>query len=281
MIGIPRSSSTRPGLGARTRGAAVPLVLAFACQAVWAQEASTNAAPAVKAAVKPSEAAWRSLSAAQRAALRPLQAEWPRLDSVRRQKWLEIADRFPSMPVDEQERVQARMTDWASLSPEDRGKARLLFQQAKEVAPSDRGSKWSAYQSLPEDERDRLTQRAVSAAKPVASGAAAATGRRPTSAELSRRRADEPRPAGKSNLVPNPGFAAPPTPVAPTVTRAGPGATTSLMSRRANPPAHEQPGLPKIAAMPGFVDPVTLLPKRGPQAAAATPPTPPAQVPRP
>jgi hypothetical protein len=38
---------------------------------------------------------------------------------------------------------------------------------------------------------------------------------------------------------------------------------------RAQPPAHQQTGLPKIAATPGFVDPVTLLPRRGPQGAAA------------
>jgi hypothetical protein len=40
------------------------------------------------------------------------------------------------------------------------------------------------------------------------------------------------------------------------------------MTARAAPPAHHQTGMPKIAATPGFVDPATLLPKRGPQGAA-------------
>jgi hypothetical protein len=50
--------------------------------------------------------------------------------------------------------------------------------------------------------------------------------------------------------------------------QAKPGATTTLMSQRALPPAHHQPGLPKIAATEGFVDHSTLLPQRGPQGAA-------------
>jgi hypothetical protein len=39
------------------------------------------------------------------------------------------------------------------------------------------------------------------------------------------------------------------------------------MSRPATPPAHQQPGLPKVAATPGFVDRTTLLPQKGAQAA--------------
>ncbi|TXC65911.1 hypothetical protein FSC37_07780 [Piscinibacter aquaticus] len=53
--------------------------------------------------------------------------------------------------------------------------------------------------------------------------------------------------------------------------QAAPGATTSLISKRPTPPAHQQPGLPKIAASPGFVDKQTLLPQRGAQGAAAVP----------
>ena len=59
--------------------------------------------------------------------------------------------------------------------------------------------------------------------------------------------------------------------VAPTVVQAKPGATTTTMSTRAAPPPHHQAGLPKIAATPGFVDPATLLPQRGPQGAAVRP----------
>jgi hypothetical protein len=56
--------------------------------------------------------------------------------------------------------------------------------------------------------------------------------------------------------------------VAPTVIQAKPGATTTTLTTPAKPPLHHQPGLPKIVATPAFVDPTTLLPRRGPQAAA-------------
>ena len=45
-----------------------------------------------------------------------------------------------------------------------------------------------------------------------------------------------------------------------------PGATTTLLTKRATPPAHQLDGQPKIAADPNHVDHTTLLPKRGPQA---------------
>jgi hypothetical protein len=56
--------------------------------------------------------------------------------------------------------------------------------------------------------------------------------------------------------------------VGPTVVQIKPGATTQLVSRTNASPAHHQPGMPKVAATAHFVDPLTLLPKRGPQAAA-------------
>ena len=49
----------------------------------------------------------------------------------------------------------------------------------------------------------------------------------------------------------------------------GSGATTNLVSKPTTPPMHQQTGLPKVAATPGFVDSATLLPKRGAQGAAA------------
>src|SRR5205807_1358099 len=75
----------------------------------------------------------------------------------------------------------------------------------------------------------------------------------------------------KSNIVPNPTFAAPPRQVAPTVVQAAPGATTTLITRRPAPPPHQQTGVPKVAATPEFVNRTTLLPKRGPQGAAIRP----------
>ena len=186
---------------------------------------------------------WQDLSATQRSALKPLERDWSGIDAPRKQKWLEIASRFHRMPPAEQQRMSDRMTQWAKLSPEQRGQARQNFQEARQLTPQERQARWEAYQSLTPEERQQLA-----ASKPVA--------------------VREPLQQTKSNIVPNPAYAAPPRPVAPTVLQASPGATTSLIGRRPVPPKHQQPGLPKIAATPGLVDKSTLLPQRGPQAAA-------------
>ena len=153
------------------------------------------------------------------------------------------------MPAEERARVQARMADWAHMTPTQRSQARLQFQETRQVPADERQARWQAYQALSPEERSNLAQRA----KPAPVAAAASSGARPG--------------AGKSNLV----QAAPPVRpqvVTPTTKQSGPGATTTAMTNRAAPPAHHQAGLPKIAATPGFVDASTLLPKRGPQGAA-------------
>jgi len=197
---------------------------------------------------------WSSLTATQKAALAPLQRDWPTIESSDRDKWLELAARFPSMSAAERQRVQERMGEWSRLSPTQRAQARLLFQEARQVSPVDRQAKWEAYQALPDEERRQLLDRA----RPALNNPAAISGARQSTAPAgdSKRNTVEPQrsPAAKA--------------VAPTVVQARPGASTTLMSSTASPPAHNQAGLPKIVAIEGFVDPVTLLPKVGPQGAA-------------
>jgi hypothetical protein len=210
---------------------------------------------------------WNDLTVAQREALSPLQRDWSVIDADRKQKWIEVAARFPSLPVGERSRIQVRMAEWARLSPQERGQARLNFQQAKQIPPEDRQASWSAYESLPAETKRQLAARAANPGTAPAPGAEPV--RRPGAPvppKLDRAARDAAQ--AKVNIVPNPALAAPPKPVAPTVTRAAPGATTSLISKRPVPPPHQQTGLPKIAATPGFVDKATLLPQRGPQGAA-------------
>jgi len=209
---------------------------------------------------------WSDLTPAQRNWLKPLERDWSTIDPDRKQKWIEISGRMPGMPPAERERVQARMTEWTRLSPTQRGQARLGYQQAQQVAPKDRQAQWEAYQALPPEQKRQLQARAVPPV-PVA----------PKSNGQSR----TDKVQAKSNIVPNPAYAAPPKAVAPTVVQAQPGATTTLMSKRPTPPAHQQTGLPKIAATPELVDKRTLLPQRGPQAAATRSASASAPVPRP
>ncbi len=203
---------------------------------------------------------WASLTPAQKQALAPLQQDWPTIELQRKNKWLELAARFPKLPAEERQRVQERMAEWARLSPNQRGQARLQFQEAQQIPSEERQTRWEAYQALSPEERNKLAQ----SAKPVAK-AAASSALPPASPSTTAGTA-----AGTTAGKRNPGqtqAAAPLRAVSPTVVQAKPGATTTSMTTRAAPPPHHQPGMPKIAARPGDVDPATLLPQRGPQAA--------------
>lgn len=257
-------------------GALLGLMLALNLSATPAlAQSAPDGGIRVRPATSPGAAAedgvrWQKLKPQQRDVLKPLQHDWSRLDATRRQKWIELADRLPSMPPDERARVQERMADWAKLTPVERAQARLRFEEAKQVPSSDRRSRWAAYQALPSEQKNELAARAAAARAPVREGAVRADSPRSARSERSDRALRE-GPQAKSNLVPNPAFAAPPRPISPTVIQAAPGATTTLITRRPAPPPHQQTGLPKIAATPEFVNRSTLLPQRGPQGAAVRP----------
>ncbi len=239
--------------------AVVGLGLTLSLAAVWAATATpaeptaAQAPPRTAAAPRPSTGndgvEWKKLTATQRTALAPLERDWSGMDAAQKLKWIELAQRFPNMPDEERTRIQGRMAEWARMTPAERGKARLLFLQARRAAPENRGARWEDYQALPSDRKEELAARAK------AQNTARSPASRPGSGE-------------KSNLVTGPSFALPPKPVAPTVIQARPGATTTLVSKQPSPPPHQQVGLPKIAATPGFIDKNTLLPRRGPQGAA-------------
>jgi Protein of unknown function (DUF3106) len=199
----------------------------------------------LKRAAESSGPSWQSLSTEQRSALAPLQNDWSSIDAPRKAKWLDIAGRYPKMAPEDQKLLQARMSEWSRLSPSERARARLNFQEVKQLPHQERQDKWQAYQALPESQRQALASKA------------ATPGVKPA-----------PEAGTKRNIVVNPSLSPNPSrAVAPTVVQAAPGATTTLVTRQPAPPAHQQAGLPKIAATPGFVDRKTLLPTRGPQGA--------------
>jgi hypothetical protein len=198
------------------------------------------------------------LTPAQQSALAPLKRDWSGLDATRKQKWLEIAGRFPSMPPDERQRVQERMSDWSRMSPEERGRARLQYQEARKIDPQERQARWDAYLALPENERRALAKsagtvpKAAQPAPPAAAGAATQM--------------------QKNNLVREAPQATGLKPVAPTLVQAKPGASTTLITKMPAPPEHAKAGEPKIAVSRDVVNRSTLLPKAGPQAEAAARP---------
>lgn len=198
-------------------------------------------------AVHAAAPAWAQLTVSQQTALRPLARDWARIDDARKQKWLEIAARFDRMSPAEQARVQERMRAWASMSPRERGQARFNFSEAQRLRPEARQSDWAAYQQLSEDERRRLAR---SLPQPAAG--------KPDKAA---RRKGAPAEAGQGGA----------RVVAPTLIQGPQGVSTRPITQPPAPPLHQQPGLPRIATSPDFIDPATLLPQRGPQGAAGTP----------
>lgn len=225
--------------------APIALFTAAASLAVPALAQQPAAAPATVAATGEGPA-WSTLSPLQQWALRPLQGDWPGIDAAGKQKWLEIAARFPSMRPAERELVQERMTEWSRLSPEQRGRTRLQFQEARRIPPEERQARWDAYLALPPEERAALAKKSR-AVPPAPNPAAAAV-----------------LPNQKVNVVNAPSKPANPKPVAPTMVQAQPGATTTLISKTPAPPPHETAGEPKIALPPERVNRTTLLPQPTP-----------------
>jgi hypothetical protein len=240
------------------RCASVVLALGLTAGTASLVPAQTTAtAPAPSATVNTGPR-WDKLSPAQQQALAPLHRDWPTIDANRKAKWLEVASRFPTMPAEERVRIQERMAEWSRLSPAQRGDARIQFQQARQLPAAERQAKWDAYLALPEEERRALARQAKPNTKPPV--APALPDAKPTLATAS---------AKRNVVLPSPAIA--PQPVTPTVVQSRTGATTLLLSQPSPAPAHQQAGLPKIAATKDFVQPKTLLPKRGPQGAAVRP----------
>ena len=110
-------------------------------------------APPTRAEAKPT---WAELSVQQQQALAPLAGSWRSMGETQKRKWLALSQNFHTMPAEEQARLHSRMTDWATLSPQQRTAARLNFAEAQKVSPADKRAKWEAYQALPPEEKKRL-----------------------------------------------------------------------------------------------------------------------------
>lgn len=247
------------------------VLLAAACALCAPAEQAWAAPPRVD--VAGDSPSWGQLSAEQRRVLQPLAAQWDSMDDTSRGKWATVALQYKRLSPAEQRRVDDRLTEWTRLAPRQRGEARLRFQQTRELTPEERQRRWNAYQALPEDERRELAQQAQRRAQPSRLPDAAAGPR--DAQELERRQRKTEQQARKSNDVPP----APPLrptgkAVTPATVKAASGATTRLVTEPPAPPLHQHAGLPKIAATEGFVDPVTLLPRKGAQSAGMVPPPP-------
>lgn len=106
-----------------------------------------------------SRPAWHELSAAQQEALQPLAPLWPTLSEVRKRKWLALSRNFRALSDEEKVKIHSRMTDWVTLSNQERTQARLNYAQAARLAPEERRAQWEAYQALSDEERHTLAKK--------------------------------------------------------------------------------------------------------------------------
>lgn len=130
-------------------------------------KAATASANIVATATRPT---WQELTPAQQNSLKPLAGSWGTLGEGQKRKWIAIAANYPTLNAAEQVKLHSRMTEWISLSQQQRTQARLNFAQSKELTPDQKAATWEAYQALSAEEKEKL----AIAAKPKPVGAAAA-----------------------------------------------------------------------------------------------------------
>lgn len=123
-------------------------------------EAPTGAVAPAAAKAAASKPLWASLSAEQQAALQPLAPHWNGISEPHKRKWLALSRNYGSMKPEDQATLHSRMSEWASLSAQQRALARLNFAEVKRVPVEERKAKWEAYQALSEEEKRKFAESA-------------------------------------------------------------------------------------------------------------------------
>ena len=169
-------------LSASPAVAAVPVVTAKPANTTTTATTATTTTtpPFIPPAARPAEAGptWKELTPAQQASLKPLQANWGGIGEAQKRKWLAVSKNYPALPAPEQAKLHSRMTEWASLSQQQRAQARLNFAETKKLSPGDTSANlqnWQAYQALSPEDKQKLAAKAspapvgaAIAVKPVA-----------------------------------------------------------------------------------------------------------------
>lgn len=166
-----RPASRTRGLGAWAGAAAVVLALGL--------HAATNAAePAQppRASLLPlARPLWSELSPGQQQILSELEPQWNGMPAARKRTWLTLAERIPRMEGAERERAEARIREWARLTPEQRNLARNNYRLAKTLPKDTRAATWEQYRQMTPEQREVLRS-SGSTSNTAAGHAGAATG---------------------------------------------------------------------------------------------------------
>lgn len=117
-----------------------------------------QSASAPTSAAQTSGPKWQDLTSAQQRILKPLTSIWNSLDGTSKSKWIAITLNYAARSTAEQQRMQERMAEWATLKPAERERARLNFAETKKLAPTERAADWEAYQGLSAQERNAFAK---------------------------------------------------------------------------------------------------------------------------
>lgn len=174
------SMANKPAGGRTRRNVALLLGAGLGAAALWclaptAAHARDAVEPGAKAsspvtspAVRTARPSWSELTSTQQRVLAPLAGQWNTLTEVHRRKWLRIAARFQELSPAEQQRLHARMTEWAQMTPEQRRLARENFQIHRTVPVERKTEAWDRYQQLPEAQKRQLAEAAKVPPRPGA-----------------------------------------------------------------------------------------------------------------
>ncbi|WP_298211189.1 DUF3106 domain-containing protein [Acidovorax sp.] len=153
-------------------------LLPAGAEAAVASPNNARSSAVTSAALRPqpeSGPGWETLNTPQKLALYPLAERWALISEAQKRRWLTLAANYPTLSEEEQQKFHDRITDWASLSAQQRNQARLNYAVTSRLARDDKRAQWEAYQALSDEERSAL------AAKAAPKPAGAATALRPVS----------------------------------------------------------------------------------------------------
>ena len=157
----------------------LPRVLAFIAALSLAGPAPTCAAEpttAPRASLLPlARPLWSELAPAQQQILSELEPQWNGMPAARKRTWLTLAERIPRMEGAERERAEARIREWARLTPEQRNLARNNYRLAKTLPKDTRAATWEQYRQMTPEQREVLRS-SGSTSNTAARHAGAATG---------------------------------------------------------------------------------------------------------
>ena len=161
---VPATGASEPS-NVTMAPASAPVVAPAPAPVLAASKPATSspARPVAASAAVAVRPTWAELTKAQQQALQPLSGRWSEISEPQRRKWIALSQNFDRLSPDEREKLHSRMTDWASLSVQQRNQARLNFAATNKLAPDDKKAQWEAYQALSPEEREKL---ATGARKP-------------------------------------------------------------------------------------------------------------------